>query len=117
MGLDLSHGDFYVSYTSFGIFRREIAKLSSVEYPEGHGQEIIFPYDMEEYKANNPGLVEFFLHSDCDGEIKPELCENLAIELKILLPKIVEERIKELCKQFIDACKEAAECNEPLKFL
>lgn len=83
-------------------------------------------YDTETHR----GLAEFFGHSDCDGEISPEMCKIVADELEALLPQIKElaktEQVSghlernggyvEVTKQFIEGCRLAYEENETLKF-
>ncbi|WP_244185725.1 hypothetical protein [Bacillus sonorensis] len=46
------------------------------------------------------GLTEFFGHSDCDGEISPEMCKIVADELEAILP-YVEELAKKKCLMVI----------------
>ena len=77
------------------------------------------PYTVE----NSPGLMEFFNHSDCDGEISPEMCAKVANELEaLLLPDEPAsghlERLgyKRTLQRFIDGCRAAAEVNKPLLF-
>jgi len=42
------------------------------------------------------GLTEFFGHSDCDGEISPEMCKIVADELEAILPYVEELAKKEM---------------------
>jgi hypothetical protein len=81
-------------------------------------------YDEE----SHPGLYEFLKHSDCDGEISPEMCAKVADELEAILPKVESLNSKayghiaasggysSTLKQFIAGCRAAALAGEPLKF-
>jgi hypothetical protein len=44
----------------------------------------------EHNAETHPGLLEFLAHSDCDGEIAPDVCLRVADDLEALLPKIEE---------------------------
>lgn len=115
MGLDVSHDAWSGAYSRFNRFRVAVGKAAGVDYPEGIGDDIIsFPID---YKDTNPGLYEFFCHSDCDGEISPDLCRQLANEMEAILPLIRGEDFPERAVQFILGCRDAAEANEPLEFM
>jgi hypothetical protein len=75
-----------------------------------------------------PGLYEFLAHSDCDGEISPEMCVKVADDLERLIPKMEELHwdsfghiaarggFIEVVRKFIAGCRAAAAANEPLDF-
>jgi hypothetical protein len=81
-------------------------------------------------KDTHEGLYEFFCHSDCDGEMTPEICVMVANDLESILPNITELESKEeahghilrdggyveVTKRFIAGCRLANERNEPLEF-
>jgi hypothetical protein len=148
MGLDCSHGAFSGAYSAFNRLRQEVAWVIGGSFPphylrnldgslalDKHGNaqrdterdEQFFYIDSETYgRADNPGLWEFLCHSDCDGEISPEMCAKVADELEALLPKV---RIGEggghilrgggyraVLQRFIDGCRDAHRRNEPLTF-
>jgi len=131
MGLDISHDAFCGAYSAFNRFRQAALKAFGGSWPP-HDNESLEPgrWYWESSKEENPGLYEFFCHSDCDGEIEPELCGKLADELELLLPKIEElegmfpagghiERnggYAQVTKDFIAGCREAHSLNEPLEF-
>ena len=68
------------------------------------------------------------MHSDCDGEISPELCAHVANELEALLPKIealgwsdgghigARGGYVECTRKFIAGCRAAAAEGVPLGF-
>lgn len=75
------------------------------------------------------GLRELLAHSDCDGEIGPEMCGKIADELEALLPAIAAlthtpwsghvERAGgyvEATKKFIAGCRAAHAAGESLEF-
>jgi hypothetical protein len=79
-------------------------------------------------KENAPGLFCFLEHSDCDGEIEPEMCKRVADELEALLPSI-EEHVPfasghialqggyaAVLRTFIAGCRAAHAAGEPLRF-
>ncbi|XEC97031.1 hypothetical protein AB6A23_11100 [Paenibacillus tarimensis] len=133
MGLDCSHDAFHGAYSSFNRLRQFVCKSIGGSYPphETEGLEPEAWYFGEGYnKEKNPGLYEFFCHSDCDGEISPEMCSLVANELESILPLLKKlEEITEAyghilfnggyvgtVEKFIAGCRKAAELNEPLLF-
>lgn len=134
MGLNCSHDAFRGAYSSFSRLREFIAKSIGGSYPP-HKDDSLNPgmwYWGEGYSLeSHPGLYEFLTHSDCDGEISPEMCVHVADELEAVLPMVEEMEAKEgpgaghifrdggytaVTKRFIQGCRQAAEANEPLIF-
>lgn len=134
MGLDISHDAFHGKYSAFNSFRKFVCKSIAGSFPPHENKALVDDmwYWGEGYnKESHPGLFEFFCHSDCDGEISPELCSVVANDLDNILP-LIEELAKsepahghilrnggfvEVTKQFIIGCRLASERNEPLEFL
>ncbi len=133
MGLDCSHDAFHGAYSAFNRFRRFILKSTGGSYPPHDNKDLddIFWYLGEGYDTEtHKGLAEFFSHSDCDGEISPEMCQVVADELENILPNIEElantEQATghilgnggyvEVTKQFIEGCRLAYKNEEPLRF-
>lgn len=126
MGLKCSHGAFLGSYSSFFRFRCAICRAIGIDenswascsddwsFPPGYSPE------------SHPGLWELLNHSDCEGEISPELCGAIAEELlDTVLPSLVESGDGEelfdggyakICFEFIRGCRSAANHNECLIF-
>lgn len=133
MGLDTTHDAFHGAYSAFNNFRRFLCKSIGGSFTPHEDPELKdgYWYWGEGYnKETHPGLYEFFSHSDCDGEISPEMCKAVADELEAILPN-VEELAKteqsyghilrdggwvEVTKRFIEGCRMAHEQNEPLEF-
>lgn len=146
MGLDCSHDAFHGAYSAFNSFRQAVCRAAGGSYPphwlrtyEGaiarneHGGAIRDTtlddgrwYVPDEMTADkHPGLYEFLQHSDCDGEISPEMCKVVADELEPLLDKMPEESFghilgrggyRQVLQYFIDGCRAAHAANEPLDF-
>ena len=118
MGLDCSHGAFNGPYSRFNRFRQYVARAVDASYPPHNDKNLddTYIYFADDFnKAEHPGLIAFLEHSDCDGEMSPKVCKQVADELEALLPKIVEEG-KSMTQQFIKGCREAAESRETLTF-
>lgn len=142
MGLRCSHDAFYGAYSAFNRLRQAVCHAADGSYPphwkytetgelikEGSGlarkeglDEANWYIGDDYLPDENPGLFEFLRHSDCDGEISPEMCEKVANELEALLPKLeamnwtAYGHIAEVLKRFIAGCRAAAAANEPLEF-
>ena len=139
MGLSTTHDAFRGAYSAFNRFRKKVAdaiggSFAPHDNPEldpkywywwaGEGEKNPFGYS----KETHPGLYEFFMHEDCEGEISPEKCILVADELEALLPNIA--RIDDgggghieyaggyvaVTKRFIAGCRRAAAAGEPLIF-
>lgn len=131
MGLDCSHDAFHGAYSAFNRFRQIVAKAAGGSYPD-HDDPTLDPrrwYVPDGWKnKDHPGFTEFMNHSDCDGEISPDMCLLVADELEALLPSI--EKIDdggaghiardggyaEVARRFISGCRAAANNGEPLRF-
>lgn len=130
MGLDTTHDAFSGAYSAFNRFRQVVAKAAGGSYPPHDDpkldEEMWFVGDGFSSETH-PGLFEFLNHSDCDGDIAPEVCAKLADEMEALLPKIESfgEGVGHIeraggyggvTRRWIAGCREAAAANEPLEF-
>lgn len=114
MGLNCSHGAFDGAYSAFHRFRGAICTAAGGVWDINGRWEI-----SEEIYNANEGLVALLNHSDCDGEISPEMCIKVADDLEKLLPIInTNDAIGfgAMTRKFIAGCREAAKLNEPLEF-
>lgn len=133
MGLDTTHDAFHGAYSAFNRFRWFLLKSIGGSWPPHEDANLKDGswYWGEGYSSKtHKGLLEFFGHSDCDGEISPEMCKIVADELELILPKVEElektEQVHghllrdggyvEVTKRFIEGCRLAHERNEPLEF-
>lgn len=123
MGLNCSHDAFDGAYSAFHRFRCVVCVAAGGVWDKNGRWEIL-----EEIYNANAGLVEFLNHSDCDGEISPEMCLKVADDLEKLLP-IIEANddgsyghiaraggFAAVTRKFIKGCREAAKLGEPLEF-
>lgn len=123
MGLNCSHDAFDGAYSAFHSFRGAVCVAAGGVWDKNGQWEIL-----EDIYNANAGLVEFLNHSDCDGEISPEMCLKIADNLENLLP-IIEANdnggnghiaraggFAAVTRKFINGCREAAKLGEPLEF-
>jgi len=141
MGLDCSHDAFHGAYSAFNRLRQAVCAAIGGSFPP-HWQDPSNPTSAEVNsdksphhfylpdgfeKEKHPGLVEFLMHSDCDGEIEPRMCERVADELEDIIPDVialgwaVSGHLSLLgwegtLRAFIAGCRLAAALNEPLRF-
>jgi hypothetical protein len=131
MGLDCSHDAFHGAYSAFNRFRQFVAKTAGGGSFSPHEDKSLddgkWYWGSGYSKSTHPGLYEFFMHSDCDGDISPKMCTLIADELDALLPLMSTcdsggghiERdggYVAVTKRFIKGCRDAAAANEVLEF-
>ena len=151
MGLDCSHDAFRGAYSAFNRLRQFVCAATGPDgsYPphwqynadgslkedqagrvlRREGLEEGMFYIGDEYdRDTHPGLWEFLTHSDCDGEISPDMCVKVADDLERLLPRMdalgwqagghiaARGGYLEAVRKFIAGCRAAAAANEPLDF-
>jgi hypothetical protein len=84
-------------------------------YTKGHGGEDEYPDRVERM-----GLLPFFNHSDCDGELTPEEAKGIADGLDVIIPLLPEPVYpwdsRHRAIQFRDGCRRAAAANEKMIF-
>jgi hypothetical protein len=140
MGLDTSHDCFHGAYSAFTRWRNEVAKAAGywvvpVKWPDmGYETESVLlewhRYEDRNFKGEwddmpaDP-LILLIVHSDADGEIKPEHCVPLADRLEGLLPKLDGEGaghiaarggFRGVTEKFIAGLRKAAAAGEPVYF-
>jgi hypothetical protein len=126
MGLYI-HNTFEGAYSAFNRFRAAVTAATGGTWPtDPWSDDLRFYYGPGYGPDTHPGLHEFLTHSDCDGEISPEMCAKVADDLEALLPKIealgweawghLSEGYVVITKRFIAGCREAAAKGEPLLF-
>lgn len=131
MGLDTSHDAFHGAYSAFN--RLRTFALRSIggswpphpqewDLPGSEAQMWLIPRDFS--PEAHPGIWEFFNHSDCDGEIDPEMCAKVADDLETyVLPRMLDINghghlggYRDAMERFIAGCRLAHERGEPLIF-
>lgn len=152
MGLDCSHDAFHGAYSAFNRLRQFVCAATGPDgsYPphyvygpggsvqEGHNGTLLRKPGLDEDmwyigddfdRETHAGLWEFLTHSDCDGEIAPDMCAKVADDLEALLPAMEALGWAEhgghiergggyvaTVKRFIAGCRDAAAKGEPLLF-
>jgi hypothetical protein len=137
MGLDISAGGFGFragSYTGFSDFRNWLIKQLGYNDPEKYFMEYEnkagkFGQRTGMYtKAGSIPCGALMFHSDCDGQIGPKHAEKLLKDLKKIkdgLPDIKtidkmglddEEYFRSQLNNWIEACEEVIELQEPIYF-
>ncbi len=131
MGLDVSHDAFHGAYSSFNRLRGAVAKAAGGSFPPHDDLSLDqsqWYWEGDIYShTSHPGLSEFLMHSDCDGQIEPELLNDVAHDLEMLLPAVTLMGIGAghierdggygaVLERFITGCKAAAAAQEPLEF-
>jgi hypothetical protein len=141
MGLDTSHDCFHGAYSSFTRWRHAVAEAAGfqilpVKYADGITSDTIMlewhwatqdrlmgVWDKE---APHP-LYYLFVHSDCEGVIRPQEGIPLADALEGLLPELSKKEglgghidarggTVSVTKKFIDGLREAAAAGEDVDF-
>lgn len=120
MGLDFSHTDAHWSYGGFGRFREALAQHEGIDLDRMEG--------FRRYGDNRPRiswttinspLKPLLDHSDCDGELTPDECRQVAPHLREVAvalwpdPSNYNRRHAELLADGMDA---AAAAGENLEF-
>lgn len=148
MGLDITHDAWHGAYSAFARWREKLAEVVGIplDLMEGHysdGDDYLYAgivpgsntsilaSRMKAMEALLPlkwGLLkpdilhELLHHSDCDGELAPEICEPLANRLEELLPLLNGDggghigNYREKTQKFINGLRLAASLGEAVEF-
>lgn len=117
MGLDLSHGNFHMTYGGFHKLRVLIANSLGV-YTDHKNLYPSVGYE----SANNSQLLKthaiypFIIHSDCDGEMSVDELKQVIPALESVAIMWIESNNKYFLTCLIDSMKCAIEADEPLEF-
>ena len=140
MGLNISHGTFDRSYSTFHKFRTIVAHLSGfppLELMEGfyqNGDAMNDPFFMlkNEFRISkikerlpikwdlfqHHPISELLYHSDCDGKISYGKAKKIGDHIRSLVEKLPEEwkDWEGIFVQFSDGCDRAYSEKKPLIF-
>jgi hypothetical protein len=135
MGLDVSHGCFSGSYSSFSRWRNEVAKAGGYKLMKDDAGFESASIDWEQYGLDNfqgswakkpsDPLLYLIVHSDCDGYLNPSHARLLADRLEAILPNISNEGTghieryggyRKLTEQFINGLREASRLKQKVIF-
>lgn len=124
MGLDTSHGAWHGPYSSFNRFRYWLAEKIGINLNDyiGYGDNA-----QEELTSIDHKLMPLFNHSDCEGELTPSECKQIAEGIDEVLNNISKEEAEHpsnaysfshlnKAKQFRDGCILAHSENENIEF-
>lgn len=120
MGLDFSHGSAHWAYSGFMRFWEMLAREEGFELREMQGYHGDRAWDTVQ-----TDLEPLLNHSDCDGELTPQECAQVAPRLREILAKWKEERTHDLADDdydvyaglaLCDAMEQCAELGEVLEF-
>jgi hypothetical protein len=125
MGLDTSHNAWHGPYSSFNRFRYWLAEKAGINLNEylGYGHASA----TKELTSIDHKLMPLFNHSDCEGELTPLECKQIAEGIDEVLKNISKEEIEHpentysfsnynKAKQFRDGCVLAHSLNENIDF-
>lgn len=115
MGLDTSHNAWHGPYSSFHSFRKFLANRIGIVLDSLEGFGGTTSWDTFEHD-----IKPLLFHSDCDGELSPEECEQVARGLKSIIDATAETEENEYyirkAKQFMEGCLDAASKKESIDF-
>lgn len=121
MGLDFSHGDAHWPYGGFMRFRNALAAYEGIHLTDMEGFHRYREPDhpMRSWDTVTTPLKPLLDHSDCDGELTPEECRQVAPRLREVIdaiwPQDGHERQAGL--RLAEAMDAAAAAGEPLEFM
>lgn len=83
MGLDFSHSEAHWAYSGFGRFRDALAAHEGfvLDTMVGFGGDV-------SWDTITTPLKPLLDHSDCDGDLSPEDCAQVALRLREVIPLI-----------------------------
>ena len=114
MGLDFSHTNAHWSYSGFNRFRRAIAAHEGIDLDAMRG----FGGDHDWSTATTP-LKPLLNHSDCDGELTPQECRQVAPRLRVVVTALwpdPNDYDRHAGLALADGMDTAAAADQPLEF-
>ncbi|WP_313469847.1 hypothetical protein [Lysinibacillus sp.] len=111
MGLNFSHCDVGWSYSGFNNFRRRLAQQIEMDLDDmvGFGGNIPFHIYQDD-------IVPLLNHSDCDGELTPDECKQVAPRLRELVSGWEDDYEKSKALDLADGMELAANRGKSLEF-
>lgn len=125
MGLDTSHNAWHGPYSSFNNFRKWLASKINVDLNEYIGY--MNPNATKEIESINHKIMPLLNHSDCEGDLTPAECLQIAEGIDEILNNLSKDEIDHpenqhhfsnynKAKQFRDGCLFAHSKNENIEF-
>lgn len=119
MGLDFSHGEAHWAYSGFGRFREKLANAEGFNLNDMEGFLRLHetPRPMRSWDTVTTDLKPLLNHSDCDGELTPQECKQVAPRLKqIIADWPLEDRDRDSGLELVAAMEHCAGHGENLEF-
>lgn len=91
MGVRFTHTDAHWSYTGFARFRSALAAFEGIDLDRMEGFK---PYGASDgwtgrpWSAVDAALKPLLDHSDCDGELAPDECRQIATRLRAVIDEL-----------------------------
>lgn len=125
MGLNTTHNAWQGPYSSFNEFRKWLASKININLDEYIGY--MHPDATKEITSINHKIMSLLNHSDCDGELTPEECRQIAEGIEEILNGISKEESENAennwhfsnynkAKRFKEGCLHAYSKNEHMEF-
>ena len=117
MGLDTTHNAWHGSYSSFNKFRSWLGEQIGINLKDyiGYGNDVGL-----ELSSIDHDLQPLFDHSDCDGELTPEQCKQIADGIDSVLKTAPKDDFPyshyQSAVEFRDGCLLAYSKNESMEF-
>lgn len=113
MGIDFTHCDARWSYGGFDRARTRLAKEFDIVLQEMVGFGGNVPWD----HSRSP-VMYLLDHSDCDGNLSPEQCREIAPALRAAVASWPDDDYdKKTFLELADGMEEAADFGEALEFM
>lgn len=118
MGIDFSHTEAHWSYTGFSRFRDALAAHEGIDLDRmdgfrRHGDD----RPRISWTTISSPLVPLLNHSDCDGELTPQECRQVAPRLREVVAEIWTTGYdRDTGLALADGMDAAAAAEEPLEF-
>ena len=117
MGLDTTHNAFHGAYSSFMRFRRTLVIEACAGTFSDNPMEYRWTFEASRVPlALRTGLLTLMNHSDCEGELSPEECTEVATFLEWADAYLKVDCTKQQAAQFALGCRDAASKGETLEF-
>lgn len=111
MGIAFSHCDAQWSYGGFNAFRVKLAKEVGIDLDSMDGFDGCVPWS-----KFSDDIIPLLDHSDCDGELTPNLCASIAKRLRELVEGWPESHDRANAILLAKGMEAAFERGEPLEF-
>jgi hypothetical protein len=134
MGLDCSHDCWHGPYSQFMRWRQWLnrfvmgergdqgdAAAQKIGWMGATREAVEAAWEQGMYEDQSLPINVLMAHSDCEGEIAPEVCGPLADELqriaeKFMPPRGTYDEMRPATERFVAGLRRAAANDEPVRF-